>query len=97
MTGGAAFLFDPEGLAPSLLNPQLVEARHIEDTTDISTIKTLLDRHIELTGSPRAHDIAAMWEEALGSFWKVAPIAITPPPIPAEQAAGSEQGVAASR
>ncbi len=73
MTGGAAFVLDPEGTFPQRYNPGLVELTRVEDPEDQSLLRSLVSRHAELTGSIRAQQLLADWENALPRFWKVAP------------------------
>ncbi|HMG26196.1 MAG TPA: glutamate synthase-related protein [Acidimicrobiia bacterium] len=73
MTGGQAFVFDPDGLLSARLNPQLVEASKLDDP-QAAELRFLLERHRELTGSPRAARMLDDWDATLRSFWRVAPV-----------------------
>ena len=73
MTGGQAFVFDPDGLLSARLNPQLVEASKLDDP-QAAELRFLLERHRELTGSPRAAAMLDDWDATLRSFWRVAPV-----------------------
>jgi glutamate synthase domain-containing protein 3 len=73
MTGGQAFVFDPDGLLSARLNPQLVEAAKLDDP-QAAELRFLLERHRELTGSVRATRMLDDWDAALRSFWRVAPV-----------------------
>jgi glutamate synthase (ferredoxin) len=73
MTGGQAFVFDPDGLLSARLNPQLVEASKLDDPQS-AELRFLLERHRELTGSQRATEMLDDWDAALRSFWRVAPV-----------------------
>jgi glutamate synthase domain-containing protein 3 len=73
MTGGQAFVFDPDGLLSARLNPQLVEASKLDDP-QAAELRFLLERHRELTGSPRAAAMLDDWDTTLRSFWRVAPV-----------------------
>jgi glutamate synthase domain-containing protein 2/glutamate synthase domain-containing protein 3 len=72
MTGGELFVFDPEVRLPGRMNSELVEARRLE-RDDLSFVRGLIERHQELTGSARAADLLADWEDAARQFWRVAP------------------------
>ncbi len=74
MTGGQAFVYDPDGLLASRLNPQLVEAAKVCDDTEIAELRFLLERHRELTGSERAGSMLADWDATVRAFWRVAPV-----------------------
>ncbi len=73
MTGGQAFVFDPDGLLSARLNPQLVEASKLDDPQS-AELRFLLERHRELTGSLRAGEMLDDWDVTLRSFWRVAPV-----------------------
>jgi glutamate synthase domain-containing protein 2/glutamate synthase domain-containing protein 1/glutamate synthase domain-containing protein 3 len=74
MTGGQAFVYDPDGLLASRLNPQLVEASKVGDDAQAAELRFLVERHRELTGSPRAGGMLADWDASLRCFWRVAPV-----------------------
>jgi glutamate synthase (ferredoxin) len=73
MTGGQAFVFDPDGLLSARLNPQLVEASKLDDPQS-AELRFLVERHRELTGSERAGEMLADWDATSRSFWRVAPV-----------------------
>jgi glutamate synthase (ferredoxin) len=74
MTGGQAFVHDPDGMLASRLNPQLVEASKVGDETHMAELRFLVERHRELTGSERAGSMLADWDATLRCFWRVAPV-----------------------
>ena len=71
--GGTPSLVDPDGLLAARLNPQLVEASKLDDP-QAAELRFLLERHRELTGSPRAASMLDDWDATLRSFWRVAPV-----------------------
>jgi glutamate synthase domain-containing protein 2/glutamate synthase domain-containing protein 1/glutamate synthase domain-containing protein 3 len=73
MTGGQAFVYDPEGMLQARLNRQLVEAATL-DQAQASELAFLVLRHHELTGSPRASEMMDDWDAVLRSFWRVGPV-----------------------
>ncbi|CAN5193434.1 glutamate synthase large subunit [soil metagenome] len=73
MTGGQAFVWDPEALLIARLNPALVEAER-PDAEAFEELCWLVERHHELTGSTRAAGLLKNWEEAVEHFWHVLPI-----------------------
>ena len=73
MTGGQAFVFDPDGMLSARLNPQLVEASKLDDPQS-TELRFLVERHRELTGSERAGEMLDDWDATLRSFWRVAPV-----------------------
>jgi glutamate synthase domain-containing protein 2/glutamate synthase domain-containing protein 1/glutamate synthase domain-containing protein 3 len=74
MTGGQAYMYDPEGLLASRLNPQLVEATKLGDDAQVAELLFLVERHRELTGSPLVGGMLADWDATLRCFWRVAPV-----------------------
>jgi glutamate synthase (NADPH/NADH) large chain len=73
MTGGMAYVFDPEGRADALMNHDSivtcpVTVAHWEDQ-----LKSLIERHLAETGSRRADEILRGWEAALPRFMQVCP------------------------
>ena len=81
MTGGVAYVWDPEAqlnrfvadTSPAMRRP--VEIEELE-------IKTMIERHLEFTGSPVAKRILTEWESARERFWVLR--ASRPQPLPAE-------------
>jgi glutamate synthase (ferredoxin) len=73
MTGGQAFVFDHdhEHLI-SRLNPDLVDAVR-PDSASLEEVRWLVERHAELTGSPRSARLLDDWAEATAHVWHVLP------------------------
>ena len=69
MTGGEAFLLDPD---ERLVNGDLVELEPLE-RGDAERLVELLERHVRLTGSPRAEMLLAERDAALGRFRRLVP------------------------
>jgi glutamate synthase (ferredoxin) len=80
MTGGLAYVFDEDGGFATRYNAELVELGGLAEQ-DEANVRTLLLRHLEVTGSPRAADLLARWEAVRGQFVRVAPrgVSITMP------------------
>jgi glutamate synthase (NADPH/NADH) large chain len=72
MTGGQAFVYDPEAALPARVNPELVAA-HRPEPGHLAELKSLLELHFELTRSERAKVLVADWDRATRAFWRVAP------------------------
>ena len=72
MTGGQAYVFDPDERMERHLNGQLVAAVRLEDA-DAATLRELLERHVALTGSARGGELLARFEDVVAQFWRVAP------------------------
>jgi glutamate synthase (ferredoxin) len=74
MTGGEAYVYDPEAGLAARLNTALVEAER-PDAEHLEELRWLVERHQELTLSPRAADLLSRWNQASGHIWHVLPIA----------------------
>ena len=73
MTGGQAFVWDPEGKLASRLNTALVDAA-LPDADLLEDLRWRIERHAELTGSPRATALLADWDTTVSDMWLVAPV-----------------------
>jgi glutamate synthase (ferredoxin) len=73
MTGGQAFVWDPDTLLMAHLNPALVEAER-PDAESMEELRWLVERHHELTGSVRAKALVEDWDATSDHFWHVLPI-----------------------
>ena len=74
MNGGIAYVFDDRGdFKEKRCNPASVDLEAVTDEQDIEDLQTLITRHRDLTGSPRAGWILANWAESLPKFIKVFP------------------------
>ncbi|MBS3934034.1 MAG: glutamate synthase subunit alpha, partial [Truepera sp.] len=73
MSGGVAYVYDPEGVFPGRVNRGMVELTRLAGDSDEALLKTMIARHYALTLSPQAKAILDGWEAALTRFWKVAP------------------------
>jgi glutamate synthase domain-containing protein 3 len=72
MTGGEAFVHDPDEVLPLRLNDQLVRADEVDEEA-ATRLRALLERHVELTGSPRAAALLGSWRDTLAEFRHVRP------------------------
>jgi glutamate synthase (NADPH/NADH) large chain len=72
MSGGVAFVWDPDGTFPALLNPEMVDLEEC-DEEDVTWLGGLLARHLDETGSAVATRILAGWPRAALRFAKVMP------------------------
>ena len=86
MSGGIAYVYDPEGEFASSCNmtsvdlekvypakqQPLTEPRHF-DMTDEELLKKFIKNHAKYTGSKVAEDILANWSDSLNKFVKVFP------------------------
>ncbi|HWE85446.1 MAG TPA: glutamate synthase large subunit [Terracidiphilus sp.] len=74
MSGGIAYVYDDAGdFAARRCNKASVDLEPLEHEEDIATLRGLLERHRDLTGSPRAAWILDNWTIAREHFIKVFP------------------------
>jgi glutamate synthase (NADPH/NADH) large chain len=73
MSGGLAWVYDPEGQFPVNCNPDMVALEGLTET-DEAEIQKLLQQHHALTGSHLANFLLGNWEEEAGRFVKVFPL-----------------------
>jgi glutamate synthase domain-containing protein 2/glutamate synthase domain-containing protein 3 len=89
MSGGVAFVFDPDGMFANKCNKSMValepvlqqaeQERTIDPTlwhtgqTDEALLKGLIERHFQFTGSTRAKALLENWDTARRQFVKVFP------------------------
>jgi len=73
MTGGQAYLWDPEvARVLTRVNPDLVAVLRPEHDA-LAELRWLVERHAELTGSGRAQQLLADWENSSDHLWHVVP------------------------
>ena len=70
MSGGIAYVWDPEGHLPGMINPELVEIEGL-DGDDEETILGLVREHVEYTGSTVGERILSGWEDRREEFVRV--------------------------
>ena len=74
MSGGRAFVYDDLGdFSTRRCNKASVDLEPLASDADVSEVRALLERHRDLTGSPRAAWILEHWADAQPRFIKVFP------------------------
>ena len=73
MTGGMAFLYDPEGQAEALINPETLVSCGVGHSHWESVLKDLIERHHQETGSAKAEMILANWASERRNFVQICP------------------------
>ena len=73
MSGGIAYVFDPQGDFTGKCNNDSLNFLPVEETSDIRELKGLVENHYNATQSPRAQKILESWESSLPKFVKVFP------------------------
>ena len=74
MSGGEAYVFDPEGGLEASLNRQLVAAYEPTEG-QLQSLRRIIGRHLDATGSSLAKEILTGWDDASRRFVRVAPVA----------------------
>lgn len=74
MSGGTAYVFDADDQFPPRCNMDSVDLESVFAPEDVEELRTLLVRHVELTGSRKAAAILDTWESSLPLFIKIMPI-----------------------
>ncbi|OZC88750.1 glutamate synthase large subunit [Rhodococcus sp. 06-412-2C] len=72
MSGGVAFIFDPNKTFEANLNTELVDIDELEGD-EFTWLKDIVTRHQEQTGSEVAERILADWSQQVNHFVKVMP------------------------
>ncbi len=73
MSGGLAFVLDPEGDFRRRCNLGMVDLEPVLDIDDIELVKDLLARHIRYTQSPLAARLLVDWEKTQQKLVKIIP------------------------
>lgn len=72
MSGGLAYVYDPNQTFQSLCNPDVAaDLGPVDQAQDVLQLQSLIQRHLKHTDSPRARYILSNWKEELGNFVKV--------------------------
>lgn len=72
MSGGIAYVYDPDKRLAKYCNMELVDFDPFEED-DVELLKEMIENHYNYTGSGIADKILKDWERALGAFVKVMP------------------------
>ena len=73
MSGGIAYVYDPEGDFEDRCNHGMVTPTRDLDDRDERVLARMVENHATYTDSDRAHELLTDWEAALDSFVKVVP------------------------
>ncbi|MEM6890053.1 MAG: glutamate synthase large subunit [Pseudomonadota bacterium] len=90
MTGGMAYLYDPEDKALPLMNMETLVTCAVTEEHWLRQLKRLVEAHLKETGSRRAADILQHWDSEKLNFIQVCPKEMLnklPAPLGLEQAA----------
>ena len=73
MSGGVAYVYDPHGKFPVLVNYEMVELEPLEPG-DLDLLRETVTRHVEYTGSTVGRRILDDWTVEAPHFRKVMPL-----------------------
>ncbi|HEY5625037.1 MAG TPA: glutamate synthase-related protein, partial [Dehalococcoidia bacterium] len=73
MSGGIAYVYDPDGDFHVRCNQEMVDLEKLDDAEDLDLVRGLLERHREYTGSTVAESMLADWPKIAKKFVKVMP------------------------
>jgi glutamate synthase (NADPH/NADH) large chain len=73
MSGGVAYVYDPEGDFESRCNTEMVRVSRNLTSSDERAVRRLVENHAAHTGSDRAAAVLSAWEEHRDAFAKVMP------------------------
>ncbi len=74
MSGGIAYVYDEDRLFDTRCNLSMVDLEPVARPGDIGELKKMLERHLSFTGSRRAGEILADFDNRLPCFVKVFPM-----------------------
>ena len=73
MSGGIAFVYDPDGDFHVRFNPGLADLEEVNDPEDADFLRGIIENHLKLTGSSPAKIILERWDDSLAKFKKIMP------------------------
>ena len=72
MSGGLAYVYDPDGTFPTRVNTGMVSLEDLDDE-DRTRLRELVEQHLAETGSGVAERLLGDWDAAVAAFTKVMP------------------------
>ena len=73
MSGGIAFVYDDEGDFEIRFNSGMADLEPVAEPEDVATLRSMVEDHLNYTGSAPAKRILDNWEDALPRFKKIMP------------------------
>ncbi len=73
MTGGMAYVYDPDETFIDHVNDETIIPCRIESAHWEAELKSLITRHVAETDSPFAASLLNEWDRHVGKFWQVVP------------------------
>ncbi|MCE9500810.1 MAG: glutamate synthase large subunit [Leptospira sp.] len=73
MSGGLAYVWNPDGEFQSLVNKEMVDLESFESEEETDEVRALISLHHKYTGSKRAKEILDKWKDESARFLRVIP------------------------
>ena len=73
MSGGVVYVLDEDRELYMRVNKELVEFTEVTSKSDAEKIKTLIEEHVQATGSPKGREILSSFGDYLPKFKKIIP------------------------
>ncbi|HUI30470.1 MAG TPA: glutamate synthase large subunit [Candidatus Acidoferrales bacterium] len=73
MSGGIAYVWDPNKVAEKYINHGMVDVEYLIYDEDIAEVHNMVQKHFDYTGSKRAEHILQNWSTEKDNFWKIIP------------------------
>jgi glutamate synthase (ferredoxin) len=73
MSGGVAYVYDPDGTFSENCNHDMVGLYPVDDPLELAELQSTIEKHVELTGSALGERILGAWTMAKTQFVKVLP------------------------
>ena len=73
MSGGIAYVLDEGNTLYRNLNKEMISIEKMESRIDIHELKSLIEEHVERTGSRKGQEVLDHFEEYLPKFKKIIP------------------------
>ena len=90
MTGGMAYLYDPDGESAVMVNDETLVSCPVTVDHWENQLRNLIERHVAETGSQKAADILQKWDVEKHNFIQICPkemLVHIPHPLSVEAAA----------
>ena len=78
MSGGMAYLYDPDGIAHDRMNHETLVSCPVTVAHWEAELKGLIERHVAETGSLKATEILRYWDKERGNFLQICPKEMLP-------------------
>jgi glutamate synthase (NADPH/NADH) large chain len=73
MSGGIAYVLDPDGSFALNCNIDMVDLERLDQPNEVSLVRNLIERHVHLTGSAIGQRVLDSWSTTLQQFVSVMP------------------------